>query len=134
MFFRLAVVVDEELLFFFEGGVTAGEGIDSLAGDFIELAVELRRKLEVKFIVLQEVVGGLPIAVGGHKPERKCAIAIIFENVLGFFNALAVEKDRLVVNRFDFRGEAGELFKVGCNRLLRVGFVGVKKFFEVVFF
>lgn len=112
-FFCLACVVFNDGFFFFKIAGAAGKAVDCLPRHLIELGVKRLGKKGVEFIILEKVIGRLPVAVGGKEPCGKGAVAVSFEYFLRFFDSFAVEDYGLVCDCFDFRGKRSKGFEVG---------------------
>src|SRR3990172_317229 len=90
------VILDDRNLLLLAAG-SAGKAVDGLAGHLVELGMEGLGGRLVQVVVMEEVVGGLPVAVGGNEPGAERAVAVILEDLLPFLDPLAVQHDRLVI-------------------------------------
>ena len=72
----------------------------------------------MEFVILEKIVGSLSIPVGRDEPSAERSFPIIFQDLLRALDPLSVEKDRLVVDRFYFCGEGGEIQEVGLGFLV----------------
>ena len=83
-------------------------------------------KRYVELVILQKVVGRLPISVGGDEPIRKGAIFIFFQDFLRFFDPFTMENRSLVIDRFDFGGEGREFLEVLFDIVCLVGAMSIE--------
>jgi len=131
--FGLAGVGFDNFDFLCECAAAAGEGVDGLAGHFVDFGVESRWDRVIELVILEEIVGSLAVAVDGEEPSGEGAVAVFGEELLGALDPLAVEQDGLVGDRLHLGGdghEGGEVRGVvGC--LVAVGF---EERFEGLFF